>query len=253
MTAHESDLEPSRSALREGAESGAPESDMWTLSARGAAVDRGLRVVLAQLELVSTAPTQRLDPGCGSGDDTSTGVWAPHERVRWRLAGVELGLRRRLDATEAIGDAWQRELRRQAAHLWRLEAREAILQAAQDDLEALTGRNGQPPAPRTAQLDEPGALQRMVVEEGEGWPVEDVARRFRLAEAFVRRLRMRAERDPDTGHPLDEGAAQEAQQDMAAREERCRQLWSEGKTQRQIAMLLGLHRTQVRRALGKAA
>lgn len=227
---------------------------MQDLAAREAAVDRGLRVVLAHLELVSSAPSQRLDTSCGSGGEPDAAtVWVPHERVRWRLAGVEVGHRRRLDAAEATGDFDQRRAEELAADSWRLVAREGILRDARDELAALTGSNGESPVAHRAELDEPGALQQLIVEEGEGWPPEDVGRRFRLAPAFVRRLRVRAERDPDTGRPIDEGAATEAQKDMAARDERCRQLASEGKTQRQIAMLLRLHRTQVRRALGKAA
>lgn len=209
-----------------------------------------IRSVLAQLGMVSSAPVARLGSGGGEGE-ASTSVWSPEGRIRFRLDGAGRQLQRKLDASEAIGDMHERQAAVVSAYNWYVQTLEDILRAARDELAQLTGRDGRPPVSRRAQLDEPGELQRMIVEEGEGWPVEDVARRYRIAEAFVRRLRVRGDCEPDFGYPVNPSFGS-----IAERREKVSEMHGRGITNRQIAQLLKVDEGTVRndlRAMREAA
>lgn len=214
-----------------------------------AELDRELRTILARLEMVSVAPTQAFNPGGGKTDDGDGApagtAHTPADHYRVRLAGVQTGLQRRLDAAEATGDTDQREAEERAAHDIAHEQRETILTDAQREWKHLTGRDGETPRARTADLDSQKGIEDAIRDEAPGKPADDVAAKLGLTVFSVRRRYVEMGLDPTTGEPLPvEG------DDLAGR---VRDLKAKGLTSRQIAQLLNLHQTQVMRYLGRAA
>lgn len=90
-------------------------------------------------------------------------------------------------------------------------------------------------------------LVELILEDGEGWEPQIVAQRFGVDAAFVRRKRMIAGYDTETGKPSTKTT------EPADRLERARDLRQRGMSTRQIALILGCHQTQVMRWIKKAA
>lgn len=90
-------------------------------------------------------------------------------------------------------------------------------------------------------------LEDWVVEDGEGYAVEQVARKFGLAENRVRRIRIKADRESEFGLPT-----RFAQHRDTSRE---RVIWlgSKGCTLRQIEMQTGVSKSKAQRWLKDAA
>jgi hypothetical protein len=116
--------------------------------------------------------------------------------------------------------------------------RREVLRAAREELSAWKVRTA--PA-----VSDDSTLEDWVVEDGEGFAVAQVASKFGIAETRVRRIRMRAERESEFGLPLRFAAV--------ASPERIRNLAAQGCTERQIAFQVGVSKSTVRRALGRAA
>lgn len=214
-------------------------------------LDQQLRLVLAQLELVSTAPTQAFDPG-GGKDDTGDGTPAgaaktPADHFRVRLAGVQTGLQRRLDAAEATGDEDQRADEERKAHEIAHDQREAILSDAQREWRTLTGHDGEAPRARTADLDTEEGIEEAVLDEAPGKAADDVAAKLGLTVFTVRRLYVKAGLDPHDGTLVD------AHSPIAERRRRAKQMAERGMSERQIGKLLGVGKRTVRKDLGRAA
>lgn len=210
-----------------------------------------LRLILAQLELVSTAPTQAFNPGGGKTDDSdgapAGAAKTPADHFRHRLTGIDTGLQRRLDATEATGDHEQREAEIRKAHRWAHEQRETVLTAAQVEWKLLTGRDGEVPAHRVAAMDDERGVQQAIEEEAPGKPADDVAAKLGLSRFLVRRTYIRLGFDPHDGsRPQIVGPA-------ADRQRRAREMAERGMTERQIMLALGVAKSTVRRDLGRAA
>lgn len=93
-------------------------------------------------------------------------------------------------------------------------------------------------------------LEDWVVEDGQGYAVAQVAGKFGLAESRVRRIRMRADRESEFGLPLRFAHHRESE---AEKHSRIRNLADRGCTERQIAFQVGVGKSTVRRALGRAA
>ncbi len=219
-----------------------------------AELDQQLRLILAQLELVSTAPTQAFNPGGGKTDDSdgapAGAAKTPADHFRGRLAGVQTGLQRRLDAAEATGDEDQRNAEIAKAHARAHEQRETILTAAQREWKLLTGRDGEIPTQRVAAMDAPGGVDKAIEEEARGKPADDVAAKLGLTVFSVRRRYVEMGLDPVTGEALPTKG--DDWRDVA------RELAGRRLSERQIVMVLksrGVQAStsQVRRALGRAA
>lgn len=119
--------------------------------------------------------------------------------------------------------------------------KEAVLQAAKKELDGWRKR------PKVKVKEETREdFERRLIKDGQGWTVEDVARSFKCLPKEVRDIRRRHGAAVETGkiprvlQSVDEG-------------ERARDLASNGMTERQIAMIVKLPKTTVRRMLGKAA
>lgn len=134
------------------------------------------------------------------------------------------------------------------------DARATVLANAQDELHRLTGHD-----PKVKVLQQKaeqegetqGQFLERIVEEGEGWDAREAAVHFRCLERTVRRTRREHGRDPDRGYETAETKARkQLDPDHVGR---ARDLKDKGVSERNIALILDLHKTQVRRALGKAA
>lgn len=93
-------------------------------------------------------------------------------------------------------------------------------------------------------------LEDWVIEDGEGYAVAQVAGKFGIAEARVRRMRLKRDRETEFGLPLLFASHRESE---AEKHVRIRNLAGQGCTERQIAFQVGVGKSTVRRALGKAA
>lgn len=126
------------------------------------------------------------------------------------------------------------------AERWEHDPSQGTLEAASRELDAWLKRS----AP--ADTDD-STLEDWIVDDGEGYAVEQVARKFGVAEARVRRIRMKAERESEFGLPT-----RFAQHKDKSRE---RVLWlaSKGCTLRQIEMQTGVSKSKAQRWLKEAA
>lgn len=113
--------------------------------------------------------------------------------------------------------------------------RKLIVIAARSELAAWKRRPDPAPEGETGEQ-----MIARLIREGEGWDVADVALAFRTSPRLVRRWRIEHDRNPDTGRI--EGSLADAQQ-----------LLAEGKTLRQVAMLTGIPKSTLHRALDNAA
>ena len=210
---------------------------------------RELRTILARLELVSTAGTYRFDMPIG--DDESGGVppgdpSPPHEVYRRRLANIDRGLQRRLDASEATGDHEQRVSEERKAHAWHHDARLQVLKAATDTLKALTGRTGEAPERHVGKLDSERGIEEAVREDAPNHPADEVAAKLGVSKFLVRRIYITEGLDPHDGTRRDGASDTEGQA-------RARELSAKGVTQKQIAFSLGVNQATVSRWLSRRA
>lgn len=214
-------------------------------------LDQQIRLILARLELISTAPTQAFNPGGGRTDAGDSGLAGPTktpaDHFRVRLAGVQTGLRRRLDAAEATGDHEQRAAEERKAHRIAHEQRERILIDAQREWRQLTGRNGEAPEVRITPMDTKEGVQAAAKEDAPGKPSDVIARQFGVTEFTARRWYVKWKLDPEDGSKLTDGP------DDAALTERAQEMARRGMTQKQIGMRLDIHQGTVSRLLRKSA
>lgn len=82
--------------------------------------------------------------------------------------------------------------------------------------------------------------EERLIRDGEGWPARDVAVRFLTATREVTKLRIRYERDPHTGKPLERTAS-------------VGELLARGLTPTQVAMITGWSKQRVQYHARKAA
>lgn len=212
---------------------------------------RALRTVIARLELLSSAPTQRLDRD-GGGDGDGGGIAAittPADRYRGRLRDIDGGLRRRLDASEATGDTGERRAEQRKAWTWHHNARESVLTDATRELAQLTGRDGEAPERHGGELDTAKGIAKAIAEEAPGKPAEEVAAKLGLSKFIVRRRYAELGLYPVDGTPIvDKSKPSEESLLVRARDMKAR-----GLTQKQIATNLGCDQGTVSRLLRRVA
>jgi hypothetical protein len=209
---------------------------------------RELRTILARLELVSTAPCCNYNPN-GGGEPTglpSGDTFPPHEHYRGRLASIDRGLQRRLDASEATGDTEQRDSEERKAHAWHHDARLQVLDAATKTLASLTGRTGEAPERHVGKLDTERGIEEAVKEDAPGVAADDLAARLGVSKFLVRRIYITEGLDPHDGSRRDGASDTE-------RQAKARELSAKGVTQKQIAFSLGVNQATVSRWLSRRA
>jgi hypothetical protein len=123
---------------------------------------------------------------------------------------------------------------------WERDPTDQTVQAARADLDRV--RRRQAPASTDGSTEE-----HWIIDDGEGFQVEQVARKFNTTPTRVRKLRMAHGRDTEMGLPKEFARVQ------AATPDRIRNLADRGCTERQIAFQVGVSKSTVRRALGRAA
>lgn len=129
-----------------------------------------------------------------------------------------------------LADVWRDE--------WVARPFRETVDAARAELEAWKKR--QAPA-----LTDESTLEDWVLADGEGYAVAQVAGKFGLAEARVRRIRLKAGRESEFGQVVDV----KAEKDRS--EERVAYLADRGCSWKQISDQTGLHKTQVQRILAR--
>lgn len=85
-----------------------------------------------------------------------------------------------------------------------------------------------------------------MLSEGEGYTAEEVSKRFRVTVTYVRRLRVKNDRDAEFGKDV------QALVPSASKETRVVLLTERGLSSRQVADQVGLHKTQVLRILARS-
>jgi hypothetical protein len=198
-------------------------------------LDQRMRDILAQLELISHGSTANWSP-TGRSRSGSHGRPPGDERpphIYWR-------------------ERWERAVRDDEE--WTIEAmltnceevvthRRKVITSAQTELDSLRKR------PEVKVQGETGEeLEKRIVRDGEGEPVDRVALAMRCTPTFVRKARLKAGRSVVTGK-----APKDAVVEAADQHDRARTLAEDGHTERQIAWLTGLPKTTLRRILGRAA
>lgn len=121
---------------------------------------------------------------------------------------------------------------------WAREPSERTLEAAREALQAWKKR---PEPAHDVDFDE----DAWILNDGEGFSAEQVARKFNRTPSMVRRLRLKNGRETEFGLPIDFSA------DKDRSEERVRDLSNRGCSWREIAAQTGLHKTQVQRILAR--
>lgn len=169
------------------------------------------RPVLVRLALVSSAPAGRMD-----AMPRSRGT-PEHRRPPGEVLPVAEVLALRLDRIETV------ELAREVLDEARAELAHALRRGMAYDA--------------TETADD---LAERIVEDGCGWPVDDVVLAMRCLPSFVRRARLTAGRDPETGlTPPDSDPMEVA-----------RVLADAGRSTRTIERLTGVPRSTLRYRLG---
>jgi hypothetical protein len=178
------------------------------------------RVALARLELTATGTTPN-PRGTGGGHPAS--------------------------APPPVCGSGHWELRRRLRDATTIEELARIERAATLEWEHLTGRG-------TADLERgAGVTLEQLVLEAVSHDAQAVAWRWSIDIARVRRIRARAKLDPETGRALEVVVAENATKDAAQRAARVVELDRRGLTERQIADVVDLPKSKVRRMLGRAA
>jgi len=189
-------------------------------------LDSRMRRVLIQLSLISAIPAATYDRTAGSDDDPlgrrPPGDYGYDEYARWYGPPF----------ADSPGCATDRE-------------REDCIQAAEKELAHL-------------RRHEPADLERVethdqtrerMLRETEGWSLQDVAQSsWRVSVTIMRRARIAAGRDPETGLTVHHDDTPGI--DLASR---AQQLKQQGMSLRQIALVLSVHKFQVQRLLNRAA
>jgi hypothetical protein len=214
-------------------------------------VEDEMRTILARLDLCSSAPTQSFDSdGGGKSGENPGGKRPPGENgkagdyYRGRLDGLDVGLQRRLDSAEAIGDFGEAETRAAAgrkARRWHEEKCAEILRAAKSELAQITGRDGEAPQRHIADLDNAEGIADAVADEAPGKPAKRVAEILGLNIFMVGRMYAELGLDPFDGTPII--AAPESVIERVLRYE------AQGLTQKQIGTNVGLSQPSVSRIL----
>ena len=180
-------------------------------------LDREMAAILLRLELVSHGSSQAWNASGGQSgepDDKMVAVVAgrptfPHLLWRERYENAQTDL-----------------------------ARATIIAGAREELKAWTHRTG----PKI----EGKPLSEIIIEDGEGFEAEVVARRFGVDAGFVRRIRMKAARGTEDGRKI------APDDNPTDRRSKARELRRRGLSTRQIAEILECHQTQVMRWIREA-
>jgi hypothetical protein len=186
-----------------------------TMQGDDVTLDREIRQVLAELELISHGATVRFDPSTSHGHAGSripTGELSP----------PHLLFRARFDGCRTDQD------------------REKALEAAQVELRSLKCRTMPVVGVDGAEL-----LRRQILEDFVGVQATDVAIALYCTTSKVRNIRTGEGFHPDTGLVLVDFSENDA--------ERARRYAAEGMTERQIVRLVGVPRSSLRRMLDRAA
>lgn len=91
-------------------------------------------------------------------------------------------------------------------------------------------------------------LEGRIVEEADGWEIDQAVQVFNVTPTFIRQARLKAGRNAKTGKRPDEKP-----NELEDKRKHARELAENGMTERQIGMITGLSKTTVRRAIGKTA
>jgi hypothetical protein len=205
---------PSRTGKHPGAGTGLRSGASRERLAPFAPYEREYRQVLAEMALLQYGKTQSFN---GSG--------AKSENPDPRPSGE----------AHPMHEYW--------AERWTLESvtgRGALLTDAREALRAWKVR--------VAPLETDGSSEDdWIIRDGKGFPPDDVARSFKTTASRVRNLRKAKRLDTETGFPQGDVVA------LVSDEQRIRNLSSQGCTERQIAFQVGVSKSTVRRALGRAA
>lgn len=175
-------------------------------------LEREMRQLICEMTLIQYGSTQSWNKSGGGSESPGrpSGESCPLA-VRWREEWERWPTRDTIDMARAELDAWKRSARVET-----------------DD----------------------SSLEDWVVEDGEGFAVAQVASKFGLADARVRRIRLKADRESEFGLPLVFAHHRES---AGEKDTRIRNLAGQGCTERQIAFQVGVGKSTVRRALGRAA
>jgi hypothetical protein len=190
-----------------------------------------MRSILAQMELLPHGTITNYSPtGGGGGADTKppTGESRPpheHWRERWE---------------RAVFDDMEEE-QREATTITRHRRR--VIDNAQKELDSLRKR---PEIKVQGETEE--ELEKRIIRDGEGEPVDRVALAMRCTPTFVRKARLKAGRSVVTGN-----APKDAPLDTEDQVEKVRRLKEEGYTERGIRMILKIGGSKLQRLLREAA
>ncbi len=125
------------------------------------------------------------------------------------------------------------------------QKRDAIIHAAEDEYRQTTGRTEDAPKKRES-LGDMELIKRRILDEGDGWAIQDVDQRIKCGRPLIRKVRIADGRDPEFGKKI-------VVEIPADKLEHARRLIAQGMTERQVEMATGLSKSSVRRAAGKAA
>lgn len=191
-------------------------------------LDHQMRLVLAQLELISTIPASNPNSNV-PGSDESPGGRRPPGDYGYRSYAEWYGS----PFAKTPGCRGDQE-------------REQCIKAARAELEHL--RHGTRRSDES--LEAPKDTRRKLLDETEGWSLQAVATsHWRTSPSMMRKLRVADGRDAETGYPVE--LSTDTGLDLASR---ARELKQSGMSVRQITMALGLkHSNQVQRLLKRAA
>jgi hypothetical protein len=150
----------------------------------------------------------------------------------WNHSGGSEGPGRPSGDSHPLAEHWRAEWERDPSWGTVERAREALAQVKRRDAPVVT---------------DDSTLEDWIVSDGEGYAVAQVAGKFGIAQSRVRRIRLKAGRESEFGARVDARPVRDTSS------ERIRNLASQGCTERQIAFQVGVGKSTVRRALGRAA